>query len=259
MNAMFKPRAIVLLALTVIFAMVTMVFSSELATSTSPPEQRYARLIGGIQIQTYLSPRLGNCTISYSAEAPDGRVGVVTASHCVYNNITTRVYQPTLGSNNYIGVPAIARANIDTSFVPTSIRPCDPQVLFITYRGVPCKHNVTGYYSVDELKSLPYETVVCKTGRTTGTTCGAFYVADYSCVSLNGTIVCGFIILTSTMSAAGDSGSPLFKWYDCIDQYACFCRTRLLGHLMGGNNLDYWMSVATVVHTVHVAPRTTSG
>ncbi|MGC9104358.1 MAG: hypothetical protein ACP5JF_06175 [Candidatus Methanodesulfokora sp.] len=209
--------------------------SAQYSDPVTPTRQYYRPLIGGIQIEI----SLGYCTIGYTARDAGGRVGIITAGHCVGYSYDEPVYQPVYGSSYYIGKPSLINWVVDAAFVP--FRNSAPYILHINnFYGTyyPTKWNVYDYVPAEYVK---YFTYVCvyKTGRTTGTTSGQ--IVDCR----------GWAIYTDVYGAPGDSGAPLYTISPHGDGALLF------GHAYGiYYGITYFMSVSGVASAIGVKPVT---
>jgi hypothetical protein len=79
---------------------------------------------------------------------------------------------------------------------------------------------------------VKYGLRVCKTGRTTGTTCGAVF--DVGECNVEGNIVPRCIHVRAR-GAPGDSGAPLYFHYDIVIDSRVIPAATLLGHVIGVN------------------------
>lgn len=194
------------------------------------PTREYMRpLVGGLQVQ---ANSFGYCTLSYIV-TKDNIYGAVFPAHCInFTKACFVVYQPNNTRSEYrIGVTDLSDDRADAAFIRL-----DSGVGFW-----PAVINITGprsYQLVDtvgdeDFQSATPGTPVCKTGRTTGTTCGKV-VRQYSTVIIGGKTIY-YVVETDASGFFGDSGSPFYSRY--------FTRTReglpatfIYGHLSGVSN-----------------------
>jgi len=188
--------------------------------------QKYRPLIGGIQIHMIkwlggiIPIDRGKCTIGYSAIDPNGRLGVITAGHCVDFETDISVYQPEYDfpwGSNYIGNPSWTTTYnpynyFDIAFIPNS--DVAPNILYTT-ESYASPIIIGWVYDFDIVVSLLRwgGIPVNKTGRTTGTTGGVIYGAEDPCrVNIEGQLThVRFCINTTLYSLRGDSGSPVYQ------------------------------------------------
>jgi len=229
-------------AFTIMLALVSLAFLALLSPSVTPQsgveyaQMRYRPLIGGIQLHVtdgFTLEHLGYCTLGYAVvERSTGWVGMISAGHCVdfivgkpralFQSIldTTNIYY------NFIGHPTWVNQSVDMLFVPFS---SNPEILYIE-GGMPYRvvvHVARRWDWVDRMFQygpLP----ACKTGRTTGTTCGYILEARRDC--LDGQAV--YCLITNVTAWYGDSGSPLY------DPEEGFPYTSLYGHLIARCSLQ---------------------
>jgi len=214
---------------------IVILISAQYSDPVTPTRQYYRPLIGGIQI----SVRNYYCTIDYTARDASGKVGIITAGHCVDYSYYP-VYQPEYSSSYYIGKPSLISVQADAAFVPFS--DSAPYILHINnFYGTyyPIKWNVYDYVPAEYVKYFVKTVPVYKTGRTTGTTSGQ--IVDCR----------GWAIYTDVYGAPGDSGAPLYTISPHGDGALLF------GHAYGiYYGITYFMSVSGVASAIGVKPVT---
>ncbi len=217
--------------------------SAQYSDPVTPTRQYYRPLIGGIQIET----PYGFCTLGYTARDSRGRVGVITAGHCVGYSYSADVYQPNTGSASYyIRRPDIISMFADAAFIPFSNSA--PYVLDInefygTYYA--SKWNVYDYVPYDDACTYFKNVPVFKTGRTTGTTKGSIY----GCYDYIHPV--GYVLIVTMYAAPGDSGAPVYTISPHGDGALLF------GHLKGYTSYGLSaISVTAVINGMGVIPVT---
>ena len=239
----------------------------ELATTSrrppSRPEDRSRPIIGGVQIQVVpeFCSRNGDlisilyclfiartCTASYAVRV-NRTVGFISAGHCADFSSGFHVYQP-------IYLPPICYLQIIIPGWPPRIRRvCIPaptfagvvtwasreyDAMFVKFPDVaPYILHIEGRWSfhlaiarIMRHYDVKYDLRVCKTGRTTGTTCGAVFGVGKCNVEGNNVPRC---IHVRARAAPGDSGSPLYFHYDIVIGSRVIPAATLLGHVIGGD------------------------
>jgi hypothetical protein len=138
------------------------------------------------------------------------------------------IYQPNYTRSDYLVGPNgyyLISGDIDAAFIPLNTGvDWVARIINITGENSYNIVSIYGYKDWDEVKLGDY---VCKTGRTTGTTCG--YVRDKK--NPYGNLLDA--IITNVTAAKGDSGSPLY--YHVMPGGRAL-GTYLLGHLSRGEN-----------------------
>jgi hypothetical protein len=243
-----------------------MYYYIDLATTSqrlpSRPEDLSRPIIGGVQIQVVpeFCSRNGDlisilyclfiartCTAGYAVRV-NRTVGFISAGHCADFSSGFHVYQP-------IYLPPICYLQIIPGLPPRIKWVCIPaptfagvvtwasreyDAMFVKFSNV--THlilHIEGRWSfhlaiagIMRHYDVEVGLRVCKTGRTTGTTCGAVFKVG-SC-DVEGNIVPRCIYVWAR-AAPGDSGSPLYFHYDIVFDSRVIPAATLLGHVIGGN------------------------
>jgi len=204
---------------------------------------RHSNVRGGIQIafSQYL------CTFGFNATRVSNGANIfVTNSHCTgtqnaFDGIA--IYQNTVASGNHIGNEVADRGLYACAGSGTSCRRAD--AAYISHNGTRTidrggiartnwatganagttiigEFDIVGRYT----GSLPVNSYLDKTGRTSGSTYG---VVTNSCVTI-GSLRCQDI--SKVWSEGGDSGSPVYVWLSDND-------VQLHGVMWGGPGTDY--------------------
>jgi len=192
------------------------------------PTRTYMRpLVAGLQIEfvgSSIYPKA--CTLGYFAVV-NNHYAIVSAAHCQVEG-ANYVYQPNDSSSAYlIGYPLESSRNVDAVVVVLKNNVhFSASVIYITGRNSYLQVAITGY---ENFNTLPMGSHVCKTGRTTGTTCGVvlakYFRYDNASVSVYD------VIVTNVTAAEGDSGSPLY--YKPIN-VGTGPQTYIIGHVIAG-------------------------
>jgi len=241
------PKGLKALAALLIATAVPMPILNVLAQQTFYvyPMREYKRpLCGGLQIQIANNTHYVPCTLGYFVRDPNGNYGIITAGHCVErlwrngNPTWVWVYQPNISSSSYLIGPNgyyTINGDIDAVFIPLNWDASfDPYLINITG---PRRYGTVGILSYIDHDRLLVGTRVCKTGRTTGTTCGAVLWKENPHVdSETGRTYLDAVVL-NVAAASGDSGSPVYdsRWA----YYSGLPATALVGHLVKGYNTTY--------------------
>jgi hypothetical protein len=220
-------------------------------------------IIGGVQIQVVpeFCSRSGDlisilyclfiartCTAGYAVRV-NGTVGFISAGHCADFSSGFHVYQPIylppicylriipglppriervcIPAPTFAGVVAWASREYDAMFVKFS----NVTHLILHIWGRQSFHlgiaGIMRHYDVEEGLR------VCKTGSTTGTTCGEVFKVVRSCdVEGNRVPRCIFVW---ARTAPGDSGSPLYIHHYIVIESRVFPAATLLGHVIGAD------------------------
>jgi len=242
---LLRMHTIAILLLLVVLSSSFIVLAQQTYHFPVYPTREYMRpLRGGLQIQFVDANDASNsqiCSLGYFARI-ENRYGIITAAHCqvIGPNI---VYQPNTSRAEYrIGAPYVSSGDIDAVFVQLD-QGVDFEAYIINITGENSYTTVAIYGYVD-WDNVEVGDHVCKTGRTTGTTCG--YVID----KRNPYDNLLDVIITNVTAASGDSGSPLYYY---VSSGGRALATYLLGHLSRGENCQL-----AVVNgeTVYLCPRT---
>lgn len=198
------------------------------------PTREYMRpLRGGLQIQITYGTNSETCTLGYFVRH-DTSYGFVTAGHCISNlwpggnPVWVSIYQPNYTRSDYLVGPNayyLISGDIDAAFIPLNTGVSwEAWIINITGENSYTTVSIYGYVDWDNVKLGER---VCKTGRTTGTTCG--YVINKR-DRYNNLLDA---IITNITAASGDSGSPLY--YHVMPGGRSLA-TYILGHLSRGEN-----------------------
>jgi hypothetical protein len=255
----------------------------ELATTSrrlpSRPEDRSRPIIGGVQIQVvpeFCSSSFDlfriiyclsianakTCTAGYAVRV-NNTVGFISAGHCADFNTGFHVYQPTyIPPVCYLSIPdfrwvCVPALTFFAGVVTWNSREYD--VMFVKFSNVaPYILHIEGprsfYLVIDRIAGYEevefnlrfYSRGVCKTGITTGTTCGGVFDVGKCDVGGNTVPRC---IHVWARAAPGDSGSPLYLHYVIVNGSQVISAATLLGHVIGGNE-DLGTIVASSVTNV---------
>lgn len=198
------------------------------------PTREYMRpLRGGLQIQITNETHYLNCTLGYFVRY-NTSYGFVTAGHCTSNlwpngnPVWISAYQPNYTRFDYLVGPNgyyLICGDIDAVFIPLNTG-VDWKAWIVNITGENSYTTIVIYGDVD-WSDVRVGHHVCKTGRTTGTTCG--YVID----KRNPYNSLLDAIITNITAASGDSGSPLY--YHVMPGGRSLA-TYILGHLSRGEN-----------------------
>jgi len=141
---------------------------------------------GGSGIMIPLSASTGDaCTLTTIGHS-EGRLIGLTAAHCFTPGKSANVYSETQPRAGVLGHATYINRGLDYAviqFDPNKVRP-SATVGGVVIAGV-------------STAPLAFPDVACKTGRTTGTTCGVVWNSD------------GTIHTTQVCTAKGDSGAPI--------------------------------------------------
>jgi len=242
----------------------------------SRPEDLSRPIIGGVQIQVVpeFCSRNGDlisilyclfiartCTAGYAVRV-NGTVGFISAGHCADFSSDFHIYQPTY-------LPPICYLQIIPGWPPRIEWVCIPaptfagvvkwvsreyDAMFVEFPNV--THlilHIEGWWSfhlaiarIMRHYDVEVGLRVCKTGRTTGTTCGAVFDVGECTVEGNRVPRC---IHVRARGAPGDSGSPLYYHYDIVIGSRVIPAATLLGHVIGGDK-DLGILVASSITNV---------
>ena len=189
-------------------------------------DSRFDPLIGGIQIQDEDG---GLCTLGFVAIDEDENEVFVTASHCA--NETDDYYQPTEGSNNYVG------------FVvedPSWPRWSDALEVYVISRGIDYEiypnYDIVSYTHTWDQKKGQH---ICKSGITTGETCGEILeVCTTETIEGHGTLYCQ--MRANYVALPGDSGSPVFRKLSTPNAVS------LYGTHVGGESYEIYSPISNI-------------
>ncbi len=174
------------------------------------------------------------CTAGYAVRV-NGTVGFISAGHCADFSSGFHIYQPIYlppicflwvcnPAPTYAGVAAWASREYDAIFVKFSNV---THLILHIWRRQSFHLGIAGimrHYDVEDGLR------VCKTGSTTGTTCGEVFKVG-SC-DVEGNIVPRCIYVWAC-AAPGDSGSPLYFHHYIVFESRVFPAATLLGHVIG--------------------------
>ncbi|RFA96880.1 hypothetical protein [Pyrobaculum aerophilum] len=147
--------------------------------SATYPDQKFRPLVAGVQYEARwgLFELFGSiCSLGYPvalSSSPSQPWGYVSASHCIESRVGVNIYQPTKGSDTYIGT---SRADkISVSVDAYAIDVSDKSIISNKVISLPsgATYTILKYYTDSELSGIIGSTL-CKTGRSTLTTCGIF-------------------------------------------------------------------------------------
>jgi len=219
---LMRINVVAIFLLSVILSSLLIVLAQQTYHFPVYPTREYMRpLRGGLQLEfTNRSGGAALCTLGYFARV-ENQIGIITVAHAIVPG-ANYVYQPDDSGSYYVGSPYLSCGQIDAVFVPLA-------------QGVSYSANIIyipsseGWYDAYINGTISWENVeigtrVCKTGRTTGTTCG---VVRRLHDRINDPTV-GYIldiIEANITVAGGDSGSPLYT-------YPVNRGINLLGHLV---------------------------
>ena len=228
-----------------------------LSVSARSPQDYYEVLIGGIQIYVDVPGSRGDllCSIGFPAyyyvpppipDRPGYYVfGFVTASHC--GEELFNVYQPNISDQRYyrgfIDVDPSHPRLTDSAFVMTeSSYDASPATVDDKVLCYGTEIPILGYITVD---ALGPNTVLYKTGRTTGTTYGLFVgVEAFTAVDFDGeTIVIEHGIKALFNVDSGDSGGSVYL----VERFAGSNYAWVVGIVNGYHLVRYdaiWVKVA---------------
>ena len=191
------------------------------------PTRNYVRpLRGGLQLEfTNRSGGAALCTLGYFARV-EGQIGIITVAHAIVPG-ANYVYQPDDSlSYYYVGSPYLSCGQIDAVFVPLAQGVSySASIIYITGSDEWSNVYINGTISWENVN---VSTRVCKTGRTTGTTCGVVRRLHDSISDPNAGYFLDIIEANITVSG-GDSGSPLYTFPSAQE-------ASLLGHLVRATN-----------------------
>jgi hypothetical protein len=192
-------------------------------------QNRHRPLVGGLQIATPTSfTTQGLCTLGFNVIRA-GAGGFVTNSHCtrIQGGVENSVFhQPNaFVSGNRIGIETVDPAYFTGGACPAGRRCRYSDTAFVDDdSSVSSSHgfiarsalNTTAWNGIDRFRIVaeqvqPQGVTVCKTGRTTGRTCGTVNTTSTSINVADTNITLLAQDRAGYSSAGGDSGSPVYR------------------------------------------------
>jgi hypothetical protein len=160
---------------------------------------RVERVDGRLSTQAFFGGQAifggsSRCSSAFNAKSGD-TFFVITAGHCTRAISTWRTNNQTIGTSVAKNFPGDDYGTIRVNN-PTSLDP-RPAVL----------HN-NSTRSITGFSSVPVGSTVCKTGSTTGTTCGTVQAYNVTVNYAEGSV--GGLIRTNVCTQPGDSGGALY-------------------------------------------------
>jgi streptogrisin D len=137
----------------------------------------------------------GRCSAGFITAAPSGNQYVVTAGHCTNSSSTWRGDGQTIGNTAASSFPGNDYGAIRINN-PSALQPVGGVV------------NGGGFTDITGSSQVPVGATVCKSGSTTGTTCGRVLRYNVTVRYAQGSV--GQMIETNACTQPGDSGGALF-------------------------------------------------
>jgi streptogrisin D len=161
---------------------------------------RVEQVAGGVQTQVFrggeaiTTPSGSRCTSAFNTRSGSGTIYTLTAGHCTNISSSWRAQGTTLGTRAASNFPGDDFGAI--------------RVTNLALNPVGEIRNGSGVIDITRASRVPVGSTVCKTGSTTGTTCGTVQAYNVTVNYAQGTVF--GLTRTTVCTQPGDSGGPLF-------------------------------------------------